>query len=314
LNLSALVMNGILIVDKPAGPTSFDVVRRVRSLLKVEKAGHTGTLDPMATGVLPICVGAATKIAGLISEGRKSYDALIRLGIETDTQDAAGKVIAEGPVPQLTAQLLEAVLAKFRGSYLQVPPMFSAVKVGGKRLHELAREGEEVHREARPVEVYELAVRDFSAAEISISLTCSKGFFVRALAHDIGKELHCGAHLKALRRTRSGPFALEQAVGLAQLAAIATSEGGAEVISKRLISANQALAQLPAICVSQADAQRVVHGVPIEAPPGTGTVRVVGPDGALLAIAELGKGARLSYRRVLVELDDNKHLRRGPSV
>jgi len=300
-------MNGILVVDKPAGPTSFDVVRRVRSLLRVKKAGHTGTLDPMATGVLPVCIGPATKVAGLISEGRKSYDALIRLGVETDSQDAAGKVIAEAPVPDLSAKLLEALLARFRGSYLQVPPMFSAVKVGGKRLHELAREGAEVHREARPVEVYQLTLRDFSASEISVSLTCSKGFFVRSLAHDIGKELACGAHLKTLRRTRSGPFALEQALGLAQLAAIATSEGGAEAISKRLISANQALAHLPAIRVSEADAHRVVHGVPIEAPPGTGMVRVLGPDGALLAIAELGKGARLSYRRVLAELDDNRH-------
>jgi tRNA pseudouridine55 synthase len=303
-------MNGILVVDKPVGPTSFDVVRRIRSLLKVQKAGHTGTLDPMATGVLPVCIGGATKIAGLISEGRKSYGALIRLGVETDTQDAAGKVVAEGPVPDLSAKLLEAVLAKFRGSYLQVPPMFSAVKIGGKRLHELAREGAEVHREARPVEVYELTLRDFSAAEISIALTCSKGFFVRSLAHDIGKELGCGAHLKTLRRTRSGPFTLEQALGLTQLVAIAASEGGAEVISKRLISANQALAHLPAVRVSEGDAHRVVHGVPIEAPPGTGVVRVLGPDGALLAIAELGKGARLSYRRVLVEPDEHKHWRR----
>ena len=136
---SSRVLNGILVIDKPAGPTSFDVVQRVRLLLKAEKAGHTGTLDPMATGVLPVCIGWATKIAGLISEGTKSYDAMIRLGIETDTQDATGQVVSEAAVPLLSAPLLETVLAKFRGSSLQVPPMFSAVKIGGKRLHQLAR-------------------------------------------------------------------------------------------------------------------------------------------------------------------------------
>src|SRR5262249_28891988 len=176
-------MNGILVIDKPAGPTSFEVVRRVRSLLKVEKAGHTGTLDPLATGVLPICVGTATKIAGFISEGKKSYDALIRLGVETDTLDAAGQPTAQAPVPPLSVAVPEAALAKFRGSYLQVPPMFSAIKMAGRRLHELARLGQTVQREPRPVEVYELMLRDFSSTEVALSLTCSKGFFVRALAH-----------------------------------------------------------------------------------------------------------------------------------
>src|SRR5262249_56469134 len=142
------------------------------------------------------CVGPPSKMSGLTPEGRNSYAPRSRVGVKAAAQDAAGTVTAEAPVPDLSAKLLEALLARFRGSYLQVPPMFSAVKVGGKRLHELAREGAEVHREARPVEVYQLALRDFSASEISVSLTCSKGFFVRSLAHDIGKELACGAHLK----------------------------------------------------------------------------------------------------------------------
>ncbi len=296
-------MNGILIIDKPAGPTSFEVVRRVRALLKADKAGHTGTLDPLATGVLPVCVGAATKIAGFISEGNKSYDALIRLGLETDTLDAAGQVIAEGRVPNLSGPVLEAVLAKFRGSYLQVPPMFSAVKVGGKRLHQLARMGQTVRREPRPVEVHELSLRDFSAAEIAISLTCSKGFFVRALAHDIGRELGCGGHLKALRRTASGPFTLDQALGLERLTALASGVDVEAAVGPHLLSANEALANMPAIQVSAAEAGRVAHGVPIEWPAGTGRVRVLGPDGALLAIAELGKGPRLHYHRVLVDLN-----------
>jgi tRNA pseudouridine55 synthase len=295
---SSRVLNGILVIDKPAGPTSFDVVRQVRLLLKAEKAGHTGTLDPMATGVLPVCIGWATKIAGLISEGIKSYDAMIRLGIETDTQDALGQVVAEAPVPLLSASLLETVLARFRGSSLQVPPMFSAVKIGGKRLHELARAGQTVHREARPVEVSELTLRDFSANEISISLTCSKGFFVRTLSHDIGRQLGCGGHLKALRRTASGPFQLQNALDMEQLAVLAG--GGLEAIGRSLFSLNEALANLTAIVVSAEDRRRVLHGVPIEWPAGTGKVRVLGPDGELLAIAELGKGPRLRYHRVLV--------------
>ncbi len=297
---SKQVMNGILVIDKPAGPTSFEVVRRVRSLLKAEKAGHTGTLDPLATGVLPICLGAATKIAGFISEGRKSYDALIRLGIETDTLDAAGQPVAQASVPHLSAPLLEAVLAKFRGSYLQVPPMFSAIKVAGKRLHQLARAGQTIPREPRPIEVYGLALRDFSSTEMAISLTCSKGFFVRSLARDVGQALGCGGHLKALRRTASGPFTFERALALPKLVELAGRSDAEEAVRREMISLNDALVEMPAIQVSAADARRVAHGVPIECAAGTGRVRVLGPDGALLAIAELGKGPRLHYHRVLV--------------
>src|SRR5512132_1356796 len=139
-------MDGVLVIDKPAGPTSFDVVRKVRTLLKVKKAGHTGTLDPMATGVLPVCLGEATKIAGYVIEGDKAYDAVVRLGQETDTLDAAGKVVSERPVPELNALLVESALEKLRGPQLQTPPMYSAIKVGGKRLYELAREGAQVER------------------------------------------------------------------------------------------------------------------------------------------------------------------------
>src|SRR5262245_38070973 len=134
-------MNGILVIDKPAGPTSFDVVRRVRTLLKIQKAGHTGTLDPLATGVLPLCLGTATKIAGFLTEGDKAYEACFRLGVETDTQDAAGKILAKAPVPPLSVQMLNAALAPFRGTWKQTPPMFSAVKIDGKRLYQIAREG-----------------------------------------------------------------------------------------------------------------------------------------------------------------------------
>lgn len=293
-------MHGVLVIDKSSGPTSFDVVRQVRTLLRVKKAGHTGTLDPMATGVLPICLGEATKVAGLITEGNKAYEAVIGLGQETDTYDAEGKVVAEAPVPPLTRDRLEAALQPFRGEYQQVPPMFSAVKVGGKRLYELARAGEEIERRARPVVVYALVLRDFAANELRVSISCSKGFFVRSLAHELGRALGCGGHLKALRRTRSGPFTLEQALPLERLAAmVAEGAEGLKELERRLIPIGEALAELPAVQVSAADAHRVTHGVPVEVhAPGGGPVRVLDPDGRCLAVADVERG-RLKYRRVL---------------
>jgi tRNA pseudouridine55 synthase len=293
-------MHGVLVLDKPAGPTSFDVVRRVRALLKVKKAGHTGTLDPIATGVLPICLGDATKVAGLITEGDKGYDAVIRLGQETDTLDAAGKIVAEAPVPSLTAQAIEEALARFRGPLLQTPPMYSAIKIAGKRLYELARAGEEVAREARHVVVHELVLRDWSATEVTLSVFCSKGFFVRVLAQDLGRALGCGGHLKALRRTRSGPFSLAQAVPLDRLIA-ATGDRSASAlgeIEQRLVSIGDALGELASVQVSAVDAARVAHGVPLETAATAPLVRVLGPSGELLAIADVQRG-RLKYRRVL---------------
>lgn len=290
-------MDGVLVIDKPSGPTSFDVVRQVRSLLKIKKVGHTGTLDPLATGVLPLCLGEATKVAGFITEGDKAYDATVRLGAETDTQDAQGQVTARGEVPALTPALLEAALARFRGSFDQVPPMYSAVKVAGKRLYELARAGEEVERAARHVTVYELVLRDFSADRLYLSVRCSKGFFVRTLAFDLGRVLGCGAHLEALRRTTSGPFTLARALPLADVPTL-LKDG---TLASRLVPIADALVDLPEVRVGADDAKRVSHGVPVEVASSLrpGRLRVTGPDGALLAVAE-GVGGRLRYLRVLV--------------
>jgi tRNA pseudouridine55 synthase len=289
-------MFGVLVIDKPLGPTSFDVVKKVRALLKVQKVGHTGTLDPLATGVLPVCVGEATKIAGFILETEKAYDAVVRLGVSTDSYDAQGKVLAEAPVPPLTRERLEKVLDRFRGGFLQLPPMFSAVKVAGKRLYEHARKGEEVERAPREVTVHELLLRDFSATEVRLSVLCSKGFFVRALAHDLGEALGCGAHLEALRRTKTGPFTLSQAIPLERLEA-QVQEGGPEAIAGRLVSMDEALGELPELTLGEAEARKVLHGVPLEANGPAGYVRVRGPQG-LLAIAEIVRG-RLRYARVL---------------
>ena len=286
-------MDGVLVIDKPSGMTSFDVVQRARRALKVKKVGHTGTLDPMATGVLPLCLGEATKIAQFITESTKAYDATLQLGATTDTLDADGKILEERPVPPMSAERLEQALEAFRGTFLQTPPMYSAVKVGGRRLYELARAGEEVERAAREVTVHELVLRDFSAAQVRLSVRCSKGFFVRTLAAELGEKLGCGAHLVALRRTHSGPFSLADAV---PLAAILEAPQSAE---PRVLSMERALVDLPAVTVSAAEALRVRHGGAVEvAPTIQGTVRVLGPGGELLAVADARRG-RLVYRRVL---------------
>lgn len=282
-------MDGVLVVDKPKGPTSHDVVQQVRAALKVKKAGHTGTLDPMATGVLPICLGLATRVAQFITEGDKSYEAVLRLGQTTDTLDAQGKVVQQRPVPPLDRALLEAALDRFRGTFAQTPPMYSAVKVGGKRLYELARAGEEVQRAAREVTVRALELRDFSATEVRLVVTATKGFFVRSLAFDLGEALGCGAHLAALRRTASGHFTLAQAVPLAEVA----EKGPA-----RLIAVADALVEIPLVRVDAVEAARVRHGGVVEVAHPDALVRVLGPGDELLALADVERG-RLRYRRVL---------------
>ena len=295
-------MDGILVVDKPPGPTSFDVVRRVRSVLKLKKVGHTGTLDPAATGVLPLCLGDATRVAGYVTERDKIYEAVVRLGEETDTQDATGRVVASSEeVPAFTTAELDSALGRFRGTFLQVPPMYSAVKVKGRRLYELAREGKEVERAAREVTVHRLHLQDRGARQLRLEVHCSKGFFVRTLAHELGRALGCGAHLLSLRRTRSGPFTLAQALPLQLLESLAADPAA---MAARLVSVEEALSELPELRVGPADAERVRHGVPLEGHggfAGRGKLRVTGPDGRVLAVAEVDASRRLRFARVLVQ-------------
>lgn len=287
-------MNGVLVVDKPKGPTSSDVVQIVRRALKVKKAGHTGTLDPMATGVLPLCLGDATRIAQVLTDGNKSYDATLKLGVTTDTLDAEGAVLQTRAVPTLTRERLEQVFAAFRGALKQTPPMYSAIKKDGKRLYELARAGEEVEREARAVTVFSLTLNDFTSDELKLSVACSKGFFVRTLAADIGEALGCGAHLTALRRTQSGPFAIARAIPLQEIV-----DKGAEAVAGKLASLDESLAFLPEVKTNEAEADRVKHGGVVEvARPDEAMVRVTGPTGEVLALAEIRRG-RLVYKRVL---------------
>ncbi|MDQ6655798.1 MAG: tRNA pseudouridine(55) synthase TruB [Verrucomicrobiota bacterium] len=204
--------DGVLLVDKAGGMTSHDVVALVRRQLQIKKVGHCGTLDPIATGLLLLTLGRGTKIQDLLMSEDKEYQGTLTLGATTDTQDRAGQVLEEKPVPQLDEATVRAAFEKFRGDFYQMPPMVSAIKQGGVPLYKLARQGKTVEREPRLVHVYSYQISRIEPPEIDFTVSCSKGFYVRTYAHDIGEALGCGAHLKDLRRTRSGRFVVEGAV------------------------------------------------------------------------------------------------------
>lgn len=208
-----IVINGIINVYKERGYTSHDVVAKLRGILKQRKIGHTGTLDPEAQGVLPVCLGNATKVCDLLTEKTKEYRAVLRLGIVTDTQDMAGTVLQKTEVT-CTEEEIRACISRFIGAQEQIPPMYSALKVGGKKLYELARQGIEVEREPRRIEIGNILVEDICLPEAIFTVTCSKGTYIRTLCHDIGAALGCGGCMKSLLRTRVGPFSLENSVTL----------------------------------------------------------------------------------------------------
>jgi tRNA pseudouridine55 synthase len=208
----------IVAIDKPAGWTSFDVVNKLRGMTGVKKVGHAGTLDPFATGVLLICFAGATKRVDALMGLEKEYQGTFELGVETDSHDVTGKVIAQHPVPELSRAQIEQVARRYVGEIMQTPPMFSALKREGRRLYELARKGEQVELEPRKVTIYAFDVLDVALPEIRFQITCSRGTYVRALARDLGKDLGCGAFLKTLRRTRVGQYAAGSALSIEQFA------------------------------------------------------------------------------------------------
>ncbi len=209
-------MNGILNIYKEAGFTSHDVVAKLRGILKQKKIGHTGTLDPDAEGVLPVCVGNATKLCGMLTEKEKTYQAVLLLGIETDTQDISGRILRQREV-RVSREAVEEAVMSFQGSYDQVPPMYSALKVNGKRLYELAREGREVERKARRVLIRKIGISRIDFPEVSLTVTCSSGTYIRTLCQDIGERLGCGGCMKSLLRTRVDCFSMEDSLRLSQI-------------------------------------------------------------------------------------------------
>ena len=253
-------MDGIFNIYKEKGFTSHDVVAIVRRTIHMKKVGHTGTLDPDAEGVLPVCVGKATKLSDVIMDGRKSYRAMLRLGITTTTEDASGEVLETKEV-DFNEEKIREVVASFIGRLEQVPPMYSAVKVNGKKLYELAREGKEIERKSRTIEVYDIRIRQFLPPDrVEIDVDCSKGTYIRTLCSDIGKALGCGGHMAELLRTRTGAFSLENAIKLDELKALAEQEKAEEV----LLTMEEALEDFPMVKVSEKSQKFLYNGGKIQ--------------------------------------------------
>jgi tRNA pseudouridine55 synthase len=316
----------VFVVDKPVGPSSYDIVRQVQRALhrlygferpRDLKVGHGGTLDPMASGVLPVCVGEGTKIAGFLLDGDKEYEAEVRFGQETDTLDATGKLVAEAPslaVASLGPTEVEAALVGFRGIIEQVPPMHSALKHEGRPLYSYARAGQEIARAPRRLTIHALSLEAWRApATARLRVRCSKGTYIRVLAADIGRTLGVGGHLVGLRRTVSGPFALSQAL---TPAAIAAAAAGGHLPAH--VSLSQALAHLPALSPEPASATAIWQGkkVPLSdlglPTDAIGQFRVLRPDGSLFAIAEVEAGCLRSLRGFHPEAPSPQNLSASP--
>ena len=288
-------IDGMLLLDKPPGISSQTAVTRVKSLLEAAKAGHTGTLDPMATGLLPIAFGEATKFSHALLDADKRYLATVRLGVTTTTGDLEGEVLTRAAVDVDRARV-EAALLQFRGEILQTPPMYSALKHAGKPLYEYARAGTEVVRTPRKVNIEALEIQSYDGAELNIDVVCSKGTYIRVLSEDIGKALGCGATVAALRRTRVGRFSVDDAMALDALGAM-----GAPERMQRILRVDALLAGMPCLELDAEQAQRMVRGQPVTCSDALnrGLVRVYGPGSAFLGVAEAFPEGRLLPRRLL---------------
>ncbi len=296
-------MTGIIILDKPKGITSFGAVARVRRICGEKKCGHSGTLDPMATGVMTVMLGGATRFCELLPSHDKEYLATFRLGITTDTLDITGKILSETAVTATQADV-EAALESFTGEISQLPPMYSAVSVNGQRLYDLARQGIEVERQARKVMIYsaDLLEADGNNHEYKISVSCSSGTYIRTLIDDIGKKLGCGAVLTELRRTKANGIGIENAITVEKLEEAAKSG----TLDSVVISVEKAMGLYPSVQVTEAQAKRFSNGGEldlnrIKCPKMLGFYRVYDPDGKFLGLGEIRDSENLLVKRVYVE-------------
>ncbi|MBI1423078.1 MAG: tRNA pseudouridine(55) synthase TruB [Gammaproteobacteria bacterium] len=293
-------VNGILLLDKAIGITSNTALQKVKRLYQASKAGHTGSLDPLASGLLPLCLGEATKLSSFLLDADKAYAGVCKLGVKTSTADAEGEVIETRPVPALDEAQLRDVLAKFVGEIEQIPPMHSAIKMQGQPLYKLAHQGIEVERQPRQVTIHSLRLTRFEGDEFAFDLHCSKGTYVRTLAEDIGEILGCGAHLSALRRTQVGPFELSHAVTLEQLEQTA-AETGMAGLDKLLIPMDQALDQWPAVHLSDNSAYYVRQGqaVQVAKAPTSGWVRLFASNDDFLGVGQILEDGRVAPKRLV---------------
>ena len=290
-------VNGILLLNKPAGLTSNQALQKVKRLLDARKAGHTGSLDPAATGMLPLCFGEATKVSAYLLDAEKTYRVTARLGEATDTGDGDGSVISEAPVPEIGRQGWEAILEQFHGDSEQVPPMYSALKKDGKRLYELARQGQTVERAPRPVTISEIALLELSGRRLVFRVRCSKGTYVRTLVEDIAKKAETVAYTARLHRESVGGFRAEDMLDMTSVEKLAENNPGA--LLERLLPVDAALAGWPALTVAAEDEVAFCSGRKVAcSAAGQGFVRIYGADDRFLGIGELSECGWLVPKRV----------------
>lgn len=303
------VADGVLVVKKEAGWTSHDVVTHVRGLLRGVKVGHAGTLDPAATGVLPVLVGRATRVAEYLVGWEKEYRAVLRLGETTDTQDATGTVLAKTDSIKVSEEALRGVIARFHGPQRQLPPMYSAVKVSGRPLYKAARAGKTVERQTRSIVIHELEILALDGRDVTLRVVCSKGTYIRTLCADIGLAMGVGGHLFALERRRVGPLSIEQALTMDQIAA----QVSIGALPQHVIALDQVLDHLPVLVVTEEQARRVLHGSAVspagleQLPPSLEpvTVRLKDEEGRLLAIGthDTRTAGPVKIHKVLAEIE-----------
>jgi len=292
-------VHGVLVLDKPRGFSSNAALQKVRWLLNAEKAGHTGSLDPLATGVLPLCFGEATKFSQYLLDADKGYSTVAQLGVTTTTGDAEGEVLERRTV-DVDEAAIQAALPAFRGQIEQIPPMYSALKRDGQPLYKLARAGEVVEREARSVTIARLELLALQEDRATLEVACSKGTYVRTLVEDLGARLGCGAHVAELRRTQAGPFGLAQAISLDELEA-AHAEGGAEALDRFLLPVDSGLEHWPLVQLTQHSAYYWLHGQPVRAAnaPKFGLMRVQDDQGRFIGIGEIDDEGQVAPRRLI---------------
>ena len=297
-------INGVLVLDKPSGITSNGALQVVKRLFNAAKAGHTGSLDPIATGVLPLCFGEATKFSQYLLDADKRYLATITLGVATATGDSEGEILATKPVPALETAALEQVLDGFRGEITQTPSMFSAIKVNGQPLYKLARQGIEIERPSREVMIHNLTLVEKAPDQLIVDVTCSKGTYIRSIAEDLGKVLGCGAHVSGLRRLASGPYTADVSYTIEKLENIKESKG-LEAIDALLVPAASAVSHWPAVEMSAITAAYLQQGQPVQIgrAPSQGWVRIFSEsdgDGSLfLGVGEILEDGRVAPRRLV---------------
>ena len=291
-------VNGVLLLDKPTAITSNAALQQVKRLFKARKAGHTGSLDPLATGLLPICLGEATKMSAFLLDADKHYQVRCRLGQKTSTADAEGELVEERPVDETRMQDLETVLARYRGPISQIPPMYSAVRQGGERLYKLAREGKVVEREPRTVTIHGLEALGRDGLFLDLEVRCSKGTYVRTLVEDIGEDLGCGAHVAQLRRLGVGPYSQEGMITLERLQALA--ETGMQALDALPLPLDSAVGHWPSVALDKDSAYYMKQGQPVVVPkaPTQGWVRLY-DDGRFFGVGEVQDDGRIAPRRLL---------------